>query len=202
MGDGKILGWRPSKRTTVQAPPTEQASTTPYQYPVWDEGYRRWVYNSNSPVTPDRWQCAREIRGWSEQDAAEALECDLAHIQAIEVGKEQPTQDELHRYAKWTNFPLIFFWQEPVSAFADPNTFNSLDYHASLTTYVCDPCERATGEEVDAEYRCAECGEDLCAGCAHLYRDGDVERDLCEPCWHKAIGHKAAQTRRTRRTSV
>lgn len=67
---------------------------------------------------------------------------------------------------------------------------------ASLPSFVCDPCERKTGEEVDADTRCAECGDDLCAGCTHLYECADGLVDLCERCWRKAIGRTAAPTRR------
>ncbi len=200
--EGRVLAWRGGRHARPEPTPASAENDRRYAQLVQDvrgRGKLHWVYRSDQPITPDWWQCARFVRGITVEEVAGELECSVEHVVAVEAGTEQPTYDEVCRYAALTDFPLVFFWQAPSTLFADPTAFNSLDYHASLPSFVCDPCERETGEEVEAVYRCAECGDDLCEGCARLCDD---DRNLCERCWRKAIGQKAAQTRRRRHAEV
>ena len=111
-------------------------------------------------VTPERLRQARELNRHTTESLAAQIGVSAARLRAWETGRAQPDSEALEAMAFALQVQRAFFFQPPPPQFP----LGSLLFHEGGR--VCDPCERETGEEEDAQQVCIGCEDDLCA--AHV----------------------------------
>jgi Zn-dependent peptidase ImmA (M78 family)/transcriptional regulator with XRE-family HTH domain len=67
----------------------------------------------------EMFRLARQFRGFSQRELADAVEADASHLSRVENGLVQPSDDFAMRVAKKLSFPLDFF-QQPEKIFGLP----------------------------------------------------------------------------------